>query len=300
VKLAAAVLLLGVMGLAAFWVSRELLAEERIATAQLPGVGACGATPQTTQFRQPITAPPGAVPTVVTSPIVIPPTRAVGPLPTPIGGGLTPPPGSRPPPGATVPPPPLPPSAAAPASTPCVPPNAQVAQLKAELESQGAKPRFTGTLNGIVFYPDGFDLTEVMRQRSPKCAANAVARSTEAVGRASPLNFTVSFLPPGTAPPRVHVSSCGDDVISLGHDYATSKGILTIYRLSGPAYTHARFASDELQAITIGGRPAVIAQQRSPGGANVSIVMRDDKSMWIISGLDTSRDEMIRVAEGVR
>lgn len=175
---------------------------------------------------------------------------------------------------------------------------ARVEEAGREMALQAAEPRFAGVLNGVTFYPVNED-AEFLRMRSPRCATNPVRDAPE-LERASPLNFTTGYLPQGTSLTGHFVSACADDVILIASDYRGAKGPLTIYRLAGPAAHDARFSAGQLQALTISGRQAVIIEEKVVLSSHYTIVMRDEKGMWRISGMDIDRAEILRIAEGIR
>jgi hypothetical protein len=187
-------------------------------------------------------------------------------------------------------------------ATPCLPPrNPTVAALSQQLEEEAARPRFVGVLNGFTFYGPGFDTAGLLRMKSPECTGTNSRQATEAEGLASSLSFTTTYLPPGTAKPNVFVNACGRDVITIGMDFNVPQALMTVYRTVGPALYEAQWPADRLQAATIGGRPAVVASPLSPPGKpSYTLLMRDDKSLWIIQGQGVPLDELRRVAEGVK
>jgi hypothetical protein len=161
-----------------------------------------------------------------------------------------------------------------PGGTACSTAIARVEAFNLDLATQVAKPRFVGVLNGVTFYPQSAN-ADYVRQLSPKCATNKVTDAPPELARTSALNFSTTYLPANTVVSAQFATACGDDVISIATDYRAPTGPLAIYRNPGPATQSARFSRDQLEALTLGGRPAVIIEEKHPGGANYTIVMSD-------------------------
>jgi Domain of unknown function (DUF4367) len=255
-----------------------------VETSAAVSVASSGCTPGTQRQAIPMAPPP--------------------PTPRPLPASFPTPPSIIPTPQASVPRPnPLVQVSVVPTFDPrgaaCVTAIAIIEQSGAEMATLAAKPRFVGVMNGIRFFPVN-ESSEFVRTRSPKCTTNPVKDAPPELERASPLNFTTGYLPTGTSLIGHFASACGDDVISLASDYRGPVGPLAIYRYSGPAAYFGRFAGEQMQALTINGRPAVIIEEKRPGGAHHTVVMSDEKGMWTISGMDMSRAEIIRIAEGIR
>jgi len=141
-----------------------------------------------------------------------------------------------------------------------------------------------------------------MRGWSTKCTDKTVVRdASEAEGVGSRLNFLVTYLPVGFTQNYVAVNACADDVIAFSRNYLNpSKAMVQVYRKAGPpSFQVANYPADRLEARTLGGRPALIAHPLVPNG-RTAIYLRDDISGFLISGMQVSLDELVKVAEGIK
>jgi len=160
-----------------------------------------------------------------------------------------------------------------------------------------ARPRFVGELNGFTFYEREPDAAA---RGIPVCAGPVERYATAAELEASPLNFSVGYLPAGFRPLEATATACGDQVVTVTRTFGGSRsGFVWIVRVAGRPFVQAIAPRDYLQAGVVGGRPAVTRLPIVPGHWT-TVWVRDRISVWAVSCMGISPQECGKVAAAVR
>ncbi len=115
-----------------------------------------------------------------------------------------------------------------------------------------ARPRFVGELNGFTFYERE---PGAAARGIPVCAGPVERYATAAELEASPLNFSVGYLPAGFRPLEATATACGDQVVTVTRTFGGSRsGFVGIVRVAGRPFVQAIAPRDYLQAGVVGGR----------------------------------------------
>jgi len=149
---------------------------------------------------------------------------------------------------------------------------------------------FVGILDGFEFSDRGsLPVTEM----SSKCAGAPVEDGGLREAESSPLNFNLTYQPPGLQPGWVATSSCLGEVFLISKQF-TVEGVadFQVLRTAGRAYFQAIFRREQMEAAILGRRPAIVTGQ--------VIYMRDDTSAWYLYGRGIPRDVLRDIAAGLR
>lgn len=165
-----------------------------------------------------------------------------------------------------------------------------------QVESDQAKPRFIGAINGIEFVEQGQVISP-----PPTC----IERRVEAeVGpdevRRSDLNFSPGYLPANLELVYEAGTVCQDQVIHVVKNYAApgGSGLIVIARSARDPIMSSDAPEDRLEATTIGGNPAVLEHPAYDGG-KAAVYIWDGETLWHVWSQFLPEDEIRSVAEGL-
>jgi hypothetical protein len=166
-----------------------------------------------------------------------------------------------------------------------------------KVDQDRAAPKFEGEINGFVFY----DPQKTPVRQPPGCAGTAGGvEATKAEIDASPLNFAVGNLPSGAELTFERGNKCGDKVVAIIRNYGINGGAqFAVARIGASPEIPTDAPATRLQAATVGGRPAVI-ELAVFDGDRVAVFMRDSSGYWMVSGVHTTTDAVLKVAEATK
>ena len=165
--------------------------------------------------------------------------------------------------------------------------------------AENAQPSSTSAPDGLPFVGilDGFEFGDrgalPVTEMSSKCARVPVEDGGLREAESSPLDFNLTYQPPGFQPGWVATSGCLGEVFLVSKQFPIDgMGDLQIVRTAGRAYYHAIFTRDQMLTTTLGGRHAIVTDQ--------VIYVRDGVSAWYLYGRGISKDIMHDIADGLR
>lgn len=175
---------------------------------------------------------------------------------------------------------------------------AVAAAAERAIRDDAAKPRFEGTLNGIIFYdPAKEEAVEVEICTDDNAAEIEGPEATEAIQR-SLLNFDAS-LPTGSKLIAEGAAVCGGETVNVARSWSTEAGPpISIAHFARPPMFVAEAPEDRLEATTIAGKSAVIVKPKLPNHVTKVLLTGEDGS-WLVSGY-LEPGEMVSIAESLK
>lgn len=172
------------------------------------------------------------------------------------------------------------------------------AEIHAMRKEDDRKPTFFGNMNGITF-AEWIDMG---------CSSKTVPGTVEQVA-ASPLNFSLDYLPSGLAQSEEYRGSCDERLILLSRVYQGANGQLTIMRLAGNT-TQSFAPADRMQKISVGGKNAVLIRALPvPGVARETatgqwrswrLIIPGSTGLTEIQSAGVTLDEGLKVARSIK
>lgn len=183
-------------------------------------------------------------------------------------------------------------------------------------EADAAKPRFDQEINGIKVGPT------VKISGAPFCYNTNAAYVGADEAALSPLDFTVTQMPPGFALDRETIIACSGRVAVVEREYvampapgieskiasgeiswfdAQHGGKVSVSRSYAdyPALTSG-ISADRWSAGTVNGRPAAVGRPILDGGfGDSALVVWDDGVQLTLTGLEVKLSDLMRVAQEV-
>jgi len=182
---------------------------------------------------------------------------------------------------------------------PTLGPSQQVLQTIATLAADAAKPKFIGEKNGFRFV--------AVPGPPPDCAGlpgGEDAKPEQIL--ASPLNFSVGYLPQGVTLAAEGGNVCRGVVVALLRNYGQTNSQVTdaepvvfIGHIKSGPDVYAEAPEDRLEATTLGGRQSVIQRPRFALDP-IRILMKSDLGYFALSGRRIAVAELLKIAESVQ
>ena len=173
------------------------------------------------------------------------------------------------------------------------------------IEEDNARTPFQGEINAITFTDTSDGSVEV---RPVACRASEVLPNSGVASReeiaASPLDFMPGYLPSDMTLVFEEAQKCQGEVTSIIRNYGRQDGALVVVaHVAAPAIFPPNAPRDRLEAITIGGRQAVLQKSLFSGKTPLNytlIYVLDEAGYWMVSGKQLDEAEVIQVAEGLQ